>query len=88
MDCIQYEGIKKQAAGTAAIVRDEQGKVYLVHVREYLGENGGRIEEIKPNRITISQVVTGPDGNLVEINRYLFNKGAKTKGRGKNKGAR
>lgn len=72
LDCLKFEGTKQDKRGMVAMLVDERGKPYEVHVGDEVGENGGRVMEVTEKRITVSQLVLGKDGEWVETTRYVF----------------
>lgn len=76
LDCLSFETIEEDAKGPIAVLKDENGVAFRVKVGDYVGENSGYVAEISPARITIIQLVHGPDNALAETSRYLFAKPA------------
>lgn len=59
-------GTLSQEEDTWALIEDSQGGVHRVQVGDYLGTSWGRIEEITPSRIDLTEIVSdGSDGWLM-----------------------
>ena len=60
LDSLRMVGTLEQHGERWGIVRSAEGKVFLMTVGNYMGQNHGRIEEITETRILLTEIV--PDG--------------------------
>jgi len=72
LDCLKFRGIAKHGKKLIALLQDDRGKSYRVSRGEPIGENDGRLDEITPSRLTITQLVPDGDGGWVEQRRYML----------------
>jgi Tfp pilus assembly protein PilP len=72
LDCLRFVAVAKEKGSLLAVLVDEKGREYRVGLGHWIGENSGKITAITETRISLTQIVMGPDGEYVEVLRYLF----------------
>lgn len=64
-------GVLKKGKSFDAMVRTPDGHIYVASIGEYIGENHGRIKQIKPEGIEIAEAIDDGQGGYVERKRHL-----------------
>lgn len=59
--------ISKKDNNLQAIMNDGRGKVYMIKIGEYIGQNNGKVMEIKENSIKIEEII--PNGGYRWVKR-------------------
>ena len=68
LESLKLVGITESGETKIAIVEDDQGKIYRLKNRDYIGENQGMIVSINVTDITIEQIVQDENGYWKEEN--------------------
>jgi len=66
LECLKLVGITESSETKVAIVEDDQGEVYRLKNRDFIGENDGQIVSINVTDITIVQLVQDENGDWKE----------------------
>ncbi len=74
LDCLRYAGYVTRAERRIAILEDDRGKRWQVHVGSYVGDHFGLVEAIHTDHVLIVQVVR-ENGQWVERLRRLPRRG-------------
>lgn len=64
-------GMITRGNATIALIQDENGKIHRVGRGSYLGRNHGRITQVAPAEIELTEIVPSGDGAWVERPRTL-----------------
>lgn len=66
LDSLKMVGTVGNGPAFQGLVRDPEGTVSRVHVRNYLGQNNGRITAISENRIELVELIPNGNGGWME----------------------
>src|SRR5690348_1555919 len=60
LDCLSFKRVEVRDGKRIAVLQDNHGKLFYVQEQDNVGENAGRVTEITPAWVTVTQVVKGP----------------------------
>jgi type IV pilus assembly protein PilP len=66
LDSLKMVGTVGAGPGLEGLVKDPEGTVNRVHVRNYLGQNNGRVMAIAENRIDLIELIPNGNGGWME----------------------
>lgn len=66
LDSLKMVGTVGVGAGIEALVKDPGGVIHRVHRKEYLGQNYGRVTDIREDRIDLVELVSNGNGGWME----------------------
>ncbi len=71
MNRLVMTGVLKKGKNFDAMVRTPEGKLVVVSMGDYMGENHGRIKQITPEGMEITEAIDDANGGYVERIRHL-----------------
>lgn len=71
MNRLVMTGVLKKGKSFDAMVRTPEGKLVVVSIGDYMGENHGRIKQITPEGMEIAEAIDDANGGYVERIRHL-----------------
>lgn len=66
LDSLKMVGTLGAGATMEGLIKDPDGTVNRVHLRNYLGQNNGKITAINANRIDLVELITNGNGGWME----------------------
>ncbi len=66
LDSLKMVGTIGTGAGTVGLVKDPDGTIDRVSLRNYMGQNNGKISAISANRIDLVELISNGNGGWVE----------------------
>ena len=57
LGCLKYVGSIKRKGQEHVLIKDDKGKIHLLKLGSYMGENGGIIKKIDRDSIYIEQII-------------------------------
>lgn len=64
-------GVLKKGKSFDAMVRTPEGTIVVVSAGEYMGQNHGRIKQVKPDGMDIAEAIDDGHGGYIERVRHL-----------------
>lgn len=68
---LKLTAIIRAPEGNRALVEEASGKGYIISVGTYIGNHGGRVKEILPDRVIVNEEIENAFGKVKEVTRQL-----------------
>lgn len=66
LDSLKMVGTIGTKEHTVALIRDPSKKIHRLRVNQYMGQNYGRVTDIKPDHVDLVELVANGDGGWME----------------------
>jgi type IV pilus assembly protein PilP len=66
LDSLKMVGTLNRGAAMEGLIKDPDGTVNRVRLRNYLGQNNGKVTAISPNRIDLMELISNGNGGWTE----------------------